>query len=267
MIQNNKYFISGIFLIILFIIPNLICYKIEQKRIEKILQEGFVDEIIDAILDPILGPIKSIFRGIVSLVRDVASLPFKIGNWIEGVFNHMKCGGIELGHGFASSVKLFGVLSPCIWEKFLNLANGSCTLYYLVDLFIGMMTILFITLPIMLIDKILGINLQILVDLMHTVIIVPIDELLNIATGFRITKWDDNIINKCYMCKGKMKLSNGKSVQMYKPLDEWAKLFGCSFEQMINGLVKMVTSGIPSGKWKAWMDGDHLPGWDNNPSF
>jgi hypothetical protein len=57
------------------------------------------------------------------------------------------------------------------------------------------------------------------------------------------------------------------NLNLYKTLNEWARLFDCSTEQIKNGFVKIFTSLIPSQKWGAWMNGQHKPGWDDEPGF
>lgn len=277
--KNNKLTIIIFLVLIAFIIPNLICYRIEQQRIEEEkMREEFVDGIIAGITKPVgkllSKPLESIGNaiddvtgGISDVIDFITSLPKKITDWGNGVSNHVKCGGAEFEYGWTNTFKVIDILMPCFWEKFQNLANGNCTRYYITDLILGLTYGLFIQLPIILLNAVFGINLQPILDFFYELIIVPIDAFIYAISGYHLVKWSDDIINECYRCKGTYKFASGRSIDIYKPLDEWAKLLNCSTEQMRNGIMKIFTSFVPGAKWQAWIDGKHLPGWDNEPDF
>ena len=63
------------------------------------------------------------------------------------------------------------------------------------------------------------------------------------------------------------KTCDNNTVVLYKTFNEWAKLNNCNITQMKNGFVKIFQSLIPSPKWDAWMNGQELCGYTNNPPF
>jgi len=293
--KNDKLtIIIFIILLIAFIIPNLICYRIEQQRIEEEkMREGFLGIDIEDITGPITSgivkpvggllskPIKDfenlvddvfsvvedVFDGVKSIIEFIGSIPIKITDWGNGVSNHVKCGSAEFEYGWTNTFKVIDILMPCFWEKFQNLANGNCTRYYITDLILGLTYGIFVQLPIILLNAVFGINLQPILDFFYELIIVPIDAFIYAISGYHLVKWSDDIINECYRCKGTYKFASGRSIDIYKPLDEWAKLLNCSTEQIRNGIMKIFTSFVPGAKWQAWVNGEHLPGWDNEPDF
>ncbi len=262
--EKNKLFIR-IFLILLiaFIIPNVICYWIEK---EKMREGGMWDFITDPI-DDIIDGVEDITTGISKVIDFIGSIPQKITDWGNGVSNHVKCGGEEFEYGWTNTFKIIDVLFACFWDKFIKFFNGNCTRYYLIDLIIGLTYGLFIQLPIILINAILGVNLQPIVDFLYELIIVPLDAIMYSISGYHLIKWSDGVINECYKCKWSYKFASGRSIDLYKYLDEWAKLLNCSTEQMKDGILKIYTSLVPSAKWGAWIEGKHLKGYDDKPDF
>ena len=185
----------------------------------------------------------------------------------EGIGNHIRCGAKEFKTGWDNTVKTLGIMADCSWDKFINFLNGNCTRYYIVDMLFGLLYGIFVQLPIVLIKAIFGIDLQFIVDFLYELILVPMDEMFYAISGFHLVKWSDSVIDECYRCKGKYTFATGREVYLYKTLNEWARLFDCSTEQIKNGFVKIFTSLIPSQKWGAWMNGQHKPGWDDEPGF
>ncbi len=150
---------------------------------------------------------------------------------------------------------------------FINFINGSCTRYYITDMIIGLTYGVFIQLPLILINAIFGLNLQPIIDFLYKLIVVPIDALFFAISGFHLVNWSDSVINDCYRCKGTYTFANKRKVVLYKQMNEWASLFDCSTEQITGGFLKIFTSIVPNAKWGAWADGEHLPGWDDEPNF
>ena len=191
----------------------------------------------------------------------------QITNWATGVANHIECGAAEFGKGWVNTFKTLGIMFECSWKLLINFFNGNCTRYYITDLVIGLTYGVFIQLPLILINAIFGLNLQPIVDFFYKLIVVPLDAIFFAISGFHLVNWPDSVINDCYRCKATWTINDKKRVTLYKPMNEWAELFECSTEQIINGFLKVFTSIVPNAKWGAWGDGEHLPGWDNEPNF
>lgn len=183
--------------------------------------------------------------------------------WNKGLGSHLACAGEQYKQGWENQGRVLNVLAPCSWEKFLHFLDGSCTRYYIVDMIKGLIYGIFIELPLVLIKAILGIDLTIFVDMLENLVIIPIDTLSFMLSGYHLVRWSDSVINKCYRCKGKYKLSNGKEITLYKTFDQGAKLFKCGHEQIVEGGMRIFTSLLPSEKWWEWSQGRHLypPDW------
>jgi hypothetical protein len=190
-----------------------------------------------------------------------------IKNWANGVANHISCGAQEFATGWVNTFKTLGIMFQCSWKMFINFINGNCTRYYITDMIIGLTYGVFIQLPLILINAIFGLNLQPIIDFLYKLIVVPIDALFFAISGFHLVNWSDSVINDCYRCKGTYTFANKRKVVLYKQMNEWASLFDCSTEQITGGFLKIFTSIVPNAKWGAWADGEHLPGWDNEPNF
>ena len=190
-----------------------------------------------------------------------------IKNWADGVANHISCGATEFATGWVNTFKTLGIMFECSWKMFINFINGNCTRYYITDMVIGLTYGVFIQLPLILINAIFGLNLQPIIDFLYKLIVVPIDALFFAISGFHLVNWSDSVINDCYRCKGTYTFANKRKVVLYKQMNEWASLFDCSTEQITGGFLKIFTSIVPNAKWGAWADGEHLPGWDDEPNF
>jgi len=191
----------------------------------------------------------------------------QISNWATGVANHIECGAEEFGKGWVNTFKTLGIMFECSWKMLINFFNGNCTRYYITDLVIGLTYGVFVQLPLILINAIFGLNLQPIVEFFYKLIVVPLDAIFFAISGFHLVNWPDSVINDCYRCKATWTIKDNKRVTLYKPMNEWAQLFDCSAEQIIHGFLKVFTSIVPNAKWGAWGDGEHLPGWDDEPNF
>ena len=191
----------------------------------------------------------------------------QISNWATGVANHIECGAKEFYKGWKNTFKTLGIMFECSWDKFINFFNGNCTRYYITDLVIGLTYGVFIQLPLILINAIFGLNLQPIVDFLYKLIVLPLDAIFFAISGFHLVVWPDSVIHDCYRCKGTWTINGKNKVTLYKQMNEWASLFDCSTEQIIDGFLKIFTAIVPNAKWGAWGDGDHLPGWDDRPNF
>jgi hypothetical protein len=194
---------------------------------------------------------------------------FAVGfeSWWTGFSSHLTCAGKEFKTGWENQGYIMGILAQCSWSKFETFLNGSCTRYYIVDMTFGLLYGIFIELPLILIRAILGIDLQAIIDIFWNIFIVPLDSLFYALSGFHIIKWDDEIIKRCYRCKGKYTFANGREVTLYKTWAEWASLMNCSIEQIVTGFMRIFTTLIPSNKWWAWTNKKNLRPPDWSPSF
>ncbi len=188
-------------------------------------------------------------------------------SWWKGFSSHLICAGKEFKTGWENQGYIMGILAECTWDKFLTFLDGSCTRFYIVDMVFGLMYGIFIELPLILIRAIFGIDLQVFVDIFWTVLILPLDSIFFALSGFHLVKWDEEVIKKCYRCKGKYTFANGREVTLYKTWAEWAKLMNCSFEQIIQGFMRIFTTLIPSNKWWAWANNKHVNPPDWRPKF
>lgn len=177
--------------------------------------------------------------------------------FIDRISIHLECAADEFGAGFENQGKILDILAPCSWEKFVNTLNGSCTRYYLVDLVWGIFYGIFIELPIVLIKAIFGIDLYIFVEISYNLIVLPLDSLFFALSGYHLVKWSDDVINKCYRCKGTWKLANGQEVTMYKTFDEWAKMFKCGNDQIVDATDKIFKTIFPSKLWHPMWSKDY----------
>jgi hypothetical protein len=234
--------------------------------------EDGIDDIVD-FLEVYMETIELIetMLGFLIILMLVAFIIFMVieltGNLGTGIHNHVKCGAREFNYGgenFAFTVK---VMWDCMWDKLILFFNGKCTVYYLIDIIFGIVYAIIVELPIVLIRAIFGINLQPIVNDIYTYAILPINDVIELITGFSIVQWDKEVIDKCFRCKGVYKTSTGQNITLYKTFNQWAQLNNCNLAQMRKGFVKIFQSILPSPKWGAWMNGQELPGWTNNPPF
>ena len=177
-------------------------------------------------------------------------------NWLRGLNTHLKCAEDELNQGGKNSLRVYRILTSCTWEKFLNFMNGSCSRYYLVDIIWGIFYGICIELPIVLIKAIFGIDLHIFVEILYNLVVIPLDTIFFALSGYHLIAWSDDVIKKCYKCKGTWTLSNGQEVTMYKTFDEWGKMLDCGAEQLANGFMRAFTTILPTEKWLTWADDD-----------
>ncbi len=197
----------------------------------------------------------------------VVMLTTGAASWWTGFSEHLICAGKQFGSGWENQGMIMGILANCTWSKFLTFLDGSCTRYYIVDMTFGLLYGIFIELPLLLIRAIFGIDLQVFVDIFWNIFILPIESIFYALSGFHLVKWDNEIIKKCYRCKGTYTFTNGSKVTLHKTWAEWATLMNCSFEQIVQGFVRIFTTLIPSNKWWAWANKRHLHPPDWNPKF
>ena len=188
-------------------------------------------------------------------------------SWWIGFSEHLICAGKQFGSGWENQGLIMSILAKCSWSKWETFLDGSCTRYYIVDMVLGLLYGVFVELPLILIRAIFGIDLQVIVDIMWNLFVLPIDSIFFALSGFHLVKWDEDVIKNCYRCKGTYKFENGTTVTLHKTFAEWSQLMNCSFEEIIQGLMRIFTTLIPSNKWWAWANKSHLRPPDWNPKF
>ena len=206
--------------------------------------------------------------GIVAMVVGIITMVATgWSGFTTGYKNHITCAGNEFVAGWKNQGYIIDTLSRCGWFKFLNFINGSCTRYYIVDLVLGLLYGVFIELPLLLLNAIFGINLVPLVNALWDLVVIPIDAIFFALSGFHLIEWPESVINKCYRCEGKWKFEDGNTVTIYKTFGEWAELLNCSGEQIVQGFNNIFGTILPSARWGAWANKQHLDGSDWNPGF
>lgn len=227
----------------------------------------------DDILGPIMGPVKSIFaivtdmvptifNGILQILMYFLQIVTGLPLLLTGIGLHFLCGGLEFKDGFVNGMQVLGVLLKCGLHSFVNFFNGQCTIYYIIDVIFGTLYKICIELPIVLLKNILGLDLQFIVDLIHDIVIIPLDTLIFGLSGIHITKWPDSVVSNCYKCKGTV---NGKELELQ--YYQWGKMFNCTNSEIMHGLYKMIYSVFPIDRhWSTWAKGDHLDGADDKTS-
>lgn len=250
----------------------------EARHIDKYgnVKEGIdpiqlaIDEVIIAneVMEEgsILGNLATTIVGFIVMIGIYTAVIEALVHLRVGILQHVICGMTEFSSGFDNSITTIGILANCSWDKFVKFWNGTCTKYYLADMTFGLLYGILVELPCVLVYAITGIDLQPLVQMVFNVVILPMDNMIYSICGYHITKWTDSVITNCYRCQGTYEFE-GQSITLTKSFNEWAKTFKCSGQQMAHGITKIFQSIVPSAKWNAWVQGRHLDGADDNPSF
>jgi hypothetical protein len=252
-----------------------------ESKYELIVQENFVEGLslddfknafdpkkngVNAGFNKIGDGMKKGFDEAGNFFKKIGAVFKGIPNLSEGINNHVRCGSVMSNDGFDNGVKLLGILTKCAFGKTRQFLDGSCTRFYLADMIWGIIYGLFIELPLVILRAIFGLDLQFIIDLIHGVVIVPLDGIIFSISGYNITKWSDSVISECYRCKGKLS-SNGVEFETEKTFDEWAEMFKCTDHLIRKGFYKIFTAIIPSQKWGAWFMGEHKAGEDDRPEW
>jgi hypothetical protein len=255
----------------------------EQKYRKRMgLDEPIVEGLLSAgdILKPIMGPINTIigtvksigelvtqmvpviFKGILQMLLNLIQLITGLPLLLTGMGQHFLCGGMEFKDGFTNGIQVFAVLLKCSLISFVNFFNGQCTIYYIIDIIFGTIYKIAVELPIVILKNVLGLDLQFIVDLIHDLVVIPVDTLIFGLSGYHITKWPDSVVSNCYKCKGKI---NGTELELQ--YYQWGSMFNCTSQEIMNGVYKMIYSVTPLGfldnHWMTWAKGRHLDGWDD----
>lgn len=231
---------------------------------------GLDDSVIEGFgIDDVIGPIKSIagmvpviFKGILQILMYFLQIVTGLPLLLTGIGMHFLCGGLEFKDGIVNGMQVLGVLLKCGLHSFVNFFNGQCTIYYIIDVIFGTLYKICIELPIVLLKNILGLDLQFIIDLIHDIVIIPVDTLIFGLSGIHITRWPDSVVSNCYKCKGTI---NGQELELQ--YYQWGKMFNCTNSEIMHGLYKMIYSAFPIDRhWSTWAKGRHLDGADDRVS-
>jgi len=239
----------------------------EQKYRKKM---GLDDPIIEGFgIDDLVGPIKSIgemvpmiFKGILQILMYFLKIVTGLPLLLTGMGMHFLCGGMEFKDGLINGLQVFGVLLKCSLNSFVKFFNGQCTIFYIIDIIYGTLYKICVELPIVLMKNVIGLDLQFIVDLIHDLVVIPLDTLIFGLSGYHITKWPDSIVSNCYKCKGSL---NGQELELQ--YYQWGKMFNCTNSEIMHGAYKMIYSLFPIDRhWMTWAKGRHLDGADDRVS-
>lgn len=242
-----------------------------MEKIKPVKKEAFLGipgtkkDASDKMIDDIKNLPKKIEEGFKKLIKPFTDIISGVDNLFnKGIPNHLACGKSMADSGFNGGLQVLNIQFLCFWDKFVKFFKGDCTLYYVVDAVSKLLTIIFIRFPLTIIKAIFGIDLQFLVELFKSIVLVPLNELFIVIVGFGFLQWSDVIIQKCYRCQGQIRDSKGNVVySASKSFDEWAKLYKCSNAILKNGINKIFFSAFPSKHWNTWYQGRHLDGGDD----
>ena len=240
----------------------------QEKKYRK--KMGLDDPVIEGFgIDDLIGPIKSIgemvpmiFKGILQILMYFLQIVTGLPLLLTGIGMHFLCGGLEFKDGFINGLQVLGVLLKCSLNSFVKFFNGQCTIFYIIDIIYGTLYKICIELPIVLVKNVIGLDLQFIVDLVHDLVVIPLDTLIFGLSGYHITKWPDSIVSNCYKCKGTL---NGQNLELQ--YYQWGKMFNCTNSEIMHGMYKMIYSVFPIDRhWMTWAKGRHLDGADDRVS-
>jgi hypothetical protein len=272
-------FFKGIFILVGLIVITLginwlmhRMHDYKELHQPKVVQEGLwipAEWIISLAnqMTSLVGSITSM-TNLLTMLALYATVLSLLGNISVGIFNHFLCGTKFFGVGFANGIQAAGIIFKCFVEKLGSIVTGDCLRFYVVDTIFGLIHFI-VSAVLSILWSITGVDLQPLITLGWNVTVVPLDSFIYALTGHNITKWSDATITRCYQCSAEF-APNGDPARKKNynlTLLEWYKVLECSIDEMKEGTYKMVTSVVPSRKWGAWAEGNHLDGADDDPPF
>lgn len=237
----------------------------QEKKYRK--KMGLEDPVMEGFgIDDLMGPIKSIgqmvpmiFKGILQILMYFLKIVTGLPLLLTGMGMHFLCGGLEFKDGLINGLQVLGVLLKCSLNSFVKFFNGQCTIFYIIDIIYGTLYKICVELPIVLMKNVIGLDLQFIVDLIHDLVVIPLDTLIFGLSGYHITKWPDSIVSNCYKCKGSI---NGQEMELQ--YYQWGKMFNCTNSELMHGAYKMIYSLFPIDRhWMTWAKGRHLDGADD----
>jgi hypothetical protein len=200
---------------------------------------------------------KNLFINIVkSITRPFEEMVNGIDNVFKGMDYHFSCGSKTLAGGYSKGLKVLGIHFDCAINKTKGFFDGSCTLYYIVNIIFGILYILIVELPLLLLNIFFGTDFHYAVDLIKDVIIMPIDEMMKSTIGISITQWSDRIKEKCFLCPGDI----GGGMQ-YKSFGEWGEYYKCTTALINKGSYIMTDSIINAKRWANWYKEGNVRDW------
>jgi hypothetical protein len=169
-----------------------------------------------------MGGLGDALKMIPMIIKFIMTLPQR--------FAHIMVGLINIFFGVAVSLKDVGVISGIVFIDFFvlmmytwefvrtyticsvqfagNITN--CIFYYIIDIIVNFLTLIFVHLPLWILLNFLGINLYKDVQKMSE-LLEKLDQIIFNYVGFHIIHWPKNVRDKCYNCKRlKMSVYAGK---------------------------------------------------------
>jgi hypothetical protein len=128
------------------------------------------------------NPFAKMFKPLTEFIATIKNGIKKLGTGITKIFNGVENIAKKIECGF----KKIGTLKACF-------------LYYILDMFLSIIYIIFISLPIYVVKMITGVDLNSYLKLMLKPINM-LDDFLHKKTGYHIIHFPDSIIKKCYKC-------------------------------------------------------------------
>jgi hypothetical protein len=201
-----------------------------------------------------------ILEGLKKIIKPITDFITGVENVFKGMAFHFNCGSSTMEEGYKRGLKVLEIHFKCSIDKIKGLFDGSCTFYYLVDMYVGILRIIIITIPLFLLKNIFGVDLQFIVDLVNDVIIEPLDAITTSTMGFSITHWSEDVRRKCYLCSGDF--GEGAGVQ-YKTFSKWSEYYKCTTGLINRGTKIMVDSIFDSKHSSNWYNGRNVDNWED----
>jgi|LauGreStaDraftv2_3_1035109.scaffolds.fasta_scaffold00871_5 hypothetical protein len=206
------------------------------------VEKGF-NEAMDGITD-VFSAISDFFNGITNL--------------FEGIDYHFKCGRKTEDMGHARAFSVFWIQFECFWTSFVRFFNGQCTFYYIVDMWFGILYLLIIEIPLFLLKNIFGVDLQFIIDLIKAIVIDPLDAITKSMMNLSIKSWSDDVLKKCYLCRGDFK--DGTGVH-YKTFEQWSEYHKCARALIDTGSDIQINSLFNNKHTTNWFNNREVHGW------
>jgi hypothetical protein len=205
-------------------------------------------------------------ENLVTMLAIYAAVILSLQQLSKGIFHHFLCGGELFSYGFVNGIQALWIMIKCGLEKMGSIVTGDCLRFYVVDMVFGL--IYFIGSAILSIFwTITGVDLKPLIKMAWNITVEPLDALIFALTGHHITKWSPETYTRCYTCTADFSPNGQRKDTYHLTISQWFSVFECGFDEMAEGVYKMVTSVVPSQKWGSWIAGDHLDGSDDDPPF
>jgi hypothetical protein len=184
-----------------------------QSHLDRISREERARQIEGGFMSTI-NKIGSFFKTIGKKLKNVAKGFEIVGN---GLYAEI----IGIGKTGELLVENTVKVATCVGQKINN--YGFCSKYYFLDVMTDTIYSIFITLPLFTIKMFLGINLFSIESEMLGYA-KGIDDIMSNSTGVRLSKYPENILDKCYRCTPELpsqKEQNKKIVGfLKKPIDD-----------------------------------------------